>query len=104
MTVRELCKAHGITTLDEQDALLLKLAQDRDALLAACKEFVRKCDSGQARSIRSYAEMSAAIAQAEAPARWCSWCQKLIAPGDPSKLISHGIHEACRPLLEREIA
>lgn len=35
-------------------------------LLAACKEFVRKCECGEARSVRSYAQMKAAIAKAEA--------------------------------------
>jgi hypothetical protein len=34
-------------------------------LLAACKEFVRKCDQGEALSTRSYAQMKAAIAKAE---------------------------------------
>lgn len=33
-------------------------------LLAACEEFVRKCDAGEARSVRSYAQMKAAIAKA----------------------------------------
>lgn len=32
-----------------------RLEQERDALRAACEEFVRKCEAGQARSIRSYA-------------------------------------------------
>lgn len=35
------------------------------ALYEACKEFVRKCECGQARSVHSYAEMKAAIALAE---------------------------------------
>ena len=34
-------------------------------LLAACKEFVRKCECGEARSKRSYAQMKAAIAKAK---------------------------------------
>ena len=34
-------------------------------LLAACREFVRKCESGEASSRRSYAQMKAAIAKAE---------------------------------------
>ena len=34
-------------------------------LLEACKEFVRKCECGEARSKRSYAQMKAAIAAAE---------------------------------------
>jgi len=48
---------------DEANADLIAAAPD---LLAACKEFVRKCDSGEARSKRSYAQMQAAIAKAEA--------------------------------------
>lgn len=35
------------------------------ALYLACKEFVRKCDVGEARSVRSYAQMTAAIELAE---------------------------------------
>lgn len=35
------------------------------ALLAACKEFVRKVDNGTARSVRSYTEMKAAISKYE---------------------------------------
>jgi len=34
-------------------------------LLEACKEFVRKVDCGEARSVRSYAQMKAAIRKAE---------------------------------------
>lgn len=34
-------------------------------LYLACKEFVRKCECGEARSVRSYAQMKAAIALAE---------------------------------------
>ncbi len=34
-------------------------------LLAACEEFVRKVDAGEARSKRSYAQMRAAIAKAK---------------------------------------
>lgn len=37
-------------------------AQD---LLAACKEFVRKVEAGEARSVRSYEQMKAAITKAE---------------------------------------
>lgn len=39
-----------------------------DALLdlyEACKEFVRKCECGEARSRRSYAQMKAAVEKAE---------------------------------------
>lgn len=38
-----------------------ELKAQRDELLAACEEFVRKCDAGEARSVRSYAQMKAAI-------------------------------------------
>ena len=41
---------------------LLKAAPD---LLAACKEFVRKVESGEARSKRSYKQMKEAIKKAE---------------------------------------
>jgi hypothetical protein len=34
-------------------------------LLAACKEFVRKCECGEVRSVKSYNEMKKAIAIAE---------------------------------------
>ncbi len=34
-------------------------------LYAACKEFCRKCESGEARSVRSYKQMKAAIKVAE---------------------------------------
>ncbi len=44
------------------NAHLMKAAPD---LLAACKEFVRKVEAGEARSTKSYAEMKAAIAKAE---------------------------------------
>ena len=39
-------------------------------LLAACKEFVRKCECGEARSRKSYAQMKAAIAKAEGDSEW----------------------------------
>lgn len=35
-------------------------------LLAACEEFVRKVEAGEARSVRSYEQMKAAIAKAKA--------------------------------------
>jgi len=43
------------------NARLIAAAPD---LLAACLEFVRKVDAGEARSVRSYAEMKTAIAKA----------------------------------------
>ena len=48
----------------ERDANAHLIAAAPD-LLAACKEFLRKVDCNQARSVRSYAEMKAAIAKAE---------------------------------------
>lgn len=47
---------------EEANARLIAAAPD---LLAACKEFVRKCECGEAKSVRSYAQMAAAIAKAE---------------------------------------
>jgi hypothetical protein len=41
------------------------IADAAPELLAACKEFVRKCECGEARSVRSYAQMRTAIALAE---------------------------------------
>jgi hypothetical protein len=51
------------TEIHEANARLIAAAPD---LLAACKEFVRKCDSGEARSSHSYAQMVAAITKAGA--------------------------------------
>ena len=45
----------------EEDAHLIAAAPD---LYAACEEFVRKVDAGEARSTRSYAAMKAALAKA----------------------------------------
>ena len=44
----------------------VRCVNSHDDLLAACKEFVRKCECGEASSRRSYAQMKAAIAKAEA--------------------------------------
>jgi hypothetical protein len=38
-----------------------RLTKQRDDLYDACAEFVRKCDNGEARSKRSYAQMKAAM-------------------------------------------
>lgn len=46
---------------DDLLAELLGTRTQRDELLAACEEFVRKCECGEARSVRSYAQMKAAI-------------------------------------------
>lgn len=45
----------------EANGLLCAAAPE---LLAACMEFVRKCECGEARSKRSYAQMKAAINKA----------------------------------------
>lgn len=42
-----------------------RMAEQRAELLAACVEFVRKVDAGQARSKAIYAQMKAAIAKCE---------------------------------------
>lgn len=50
---------------DADAEFIVRAANAHDDLLAACKEFVRKCECGEARSRRSYAQMKAAIAKAE---------------------------------------
>ena len=45
----------------EANARLIAAAPE---LLACCVEFVRKCDAGTARSVKSYAQMTAAILKA----------------------------------------
>jgi hypothetical protein len=47
-----------------EHAHLIAAAPD---LLAACEEFVRKVESGEARSKRSYEQMKAALAKARPP-------------------------------------
>lgn len=54
----------GEITIEEHNSNAFLIAAAPD-LLEACKEFVRKCECGQARSVRSYAQMKAAIAKAE---------------------------------------
>ncbi len=46
---------------DEQDDKIATLEGQVAELLAACEEFVRKVECGEARSRRSYAKMKAAI-------------------------------------------
>ena len=48
--------------LNQLNARLIAAAPE---LYEACREFVRKCECGEARSRRSYAQMKAAIANAE---------------------------------------
>lgn len=70
-TVRIFAKAHYIASVGnsddsrEQTEANARLIASAPELLAACKEFVRKCDCGEAESTRSYAQMKAAIAKAE---------------------------------------
>jgi len=73
---------YGVTTERENDHLvvcytgngptsranasfIVRACNCHDELLAACKEFVRKVECGEARSKRSYAQMKAAILKAE---------------------------------------
>jgi len=50
------------TTIDLLDEIK-NLEAQRDALFAAAVEFVRKVESGEARSVRSYAQFKQAIAK-----------------------------------------
>lgn len=63
MTVATLLKAHGLKSQDDADELLVKLAQDRDALLDACK--VARDDRHACDVMRR--RLNTAIAQAERP-------------------------------------
>lgn len=51
-----------VGTVNPDDGSLMAAAPD---LLAACEEFVRKCDCGEARSKASYAQMVSAINKAK---------------------------------------
>ena len=51
----------NVTERDKADARLIAAAPD---LLAACQEFVRKVECGEAKSTRSYEQMKAAISRA----------------------------------------
>lgn len=51
--------------LEESVAIPVLVPESLPALYLACKEFIRKCECGKARSVRSYAQMKAAIALAE---------------------------------------
>jgi len=58
----------GMLDLEETSEFIRHLCARWNAapdLLAACREFVRKCDAGEAKSVRSYAQMRAAIAKYE---------------------------------------
>lgn len=57
-------RKHTVDILREKEQYMLELnamERHRDLLLAACQDFVRKCDSGQAKSVKSYAMMKRAI-------------------------------------------
>jgi hypothetical protein len=65
--------SHAICTIDvrnayskdEKEALAnVRLIEAAPDLLEACVEFVRKCDNGTARSVKSYKQMSEAINKA----------------------------------------
>lgn len=47
-------------------ALIVRAVNSHDALVEACREFARKVEAGEAHSVRSYAQMKAALALAEA--------------------------------------
>ncbi len=59
-----ICKVNIHVSSGEANARLIAAAPD---LLAACIEFVRKCECGEARSKRSYAQMKDAISRTLAP-------------------------------------
>ena len=59
------CHGYGADEFFEEAAANARLIAAAPDLLKACKEFVRKCECGEARSRRSYAEMKAAIEKAE---------------------------------------
>ena len=53
--------SHKPETAAHMLARFAKVRAQRDALLAACVEFVRKVDCGQAKSVASYHQMKTAI-------------------------------------------
>ncbi len=63
------CADMGIITIEgydeEMEKANAKLIAAAPDLYEACKEFVRKCENGQAKSVRSYAQMKAAIEKVE---------------------------------------
>ncbi len=56
---------HNGEQMPAQQLVNMQLVAASRDLLDACKEFVRKVEAGEARSIRSYAQMKAAIAKVE---------------------------------------
>ena len=57
--------AYGADEFFEKAAANARLIAAAPELYEACKEFVRKCECGEARSHRIYAQMKAALAKAE---------------------------------------
>lgn len=56
------CEANYVEHINQSCPFnVLALIEQRRALLAACQEFVRKVDAGEAESVRSYREMKSAI-------------------------------------------
>ena len=57
------CITEELSLRDELLDEIKNLEAQRDALFAAAVEFVRKVESGEARSVRSYAQFKQAIAK-----------------------------------------
>ena len=53
-----------VSAARELEQAAMDISRQRDELLEVCEEFVRKVEAGEARSIRSYQQMKAAIANA----------------------------------------
>ena len=59
------CHGYGWGEPEKEIEANAHLVAAAPELYEACKEFVRKCECGEARSHRSYAQMKAALAKAE---------------------------------------
>tara|TARA_R110000850_G_scaffold268956_1_gene400732 strand:+ start:534 stop:809 length:276 start_codon:yes stop_codon:yes gene_type:complete len=55
--------ADNVAGIPEMCALISALQEQRNALRDACVEFCRKVDAGEARSKRSYAQMTLALSK-----------------------------------------
>ena len=60
-----ICMVSDLSSVNEWDMTNARLIAAAPKLLAACEEFVRKCECGEARSKRSYAQMKEAITKAK---------------------------------------
>jgi hypothetical protein len=60
-----ICMVSDLSSVNDGDVAHAKLIVAAPKLLAACEEFVRKCECGEARSKRSYAQMKEAITKAK---------------------------------------